>query len=129
MIYGETIPVVRRWRLAAMIQDESRHHEVFGDFEDALVDTDFYPTIMEMAISTLVWSSRSFRYWSGGSEHSRYECRRLPILSNPFNSCARHSQRSATLGCSDGSLQRVQEIIAEPDLEACRDIGPLRRLE
>ncbi|MCH8038678.1 MAG: hypothetical protein IIC53_16375 [Proteobacteria bacterium] len=129
MIYGETIPVVRRWRLAAMIQDESRHEEVLGEFEDALVDTDFHPFIMEDAINTLVWSSRSFRYWSDGSEHSRYACRRLRILSNAFNSCALHPERNATLGCSDGSLQRVQEIIAEADLEACRDIGPLRRLE
>ena len=126
MFYGETIPVVRRWRLAAMIQDKSRHEEVLGEIEDALVDTDFHPTIMEIAISKLIWDSRSFRYWSDGSEHSRYECRRLRILSNAFNSCALHPERNATLGCSNGSLQRVQEIIAESDLEACRDIGPLR---
>ena len=126
MIYGETIPVVRRWRLVAMIEDKSRHEEVLGEFEDALVDTDFHPFIMEDAINTLVWSSRSFRYWSDGSEHSRYACRRLRILSNAFNSCALHPERNATLGCSDGSLQRVQEIIAESDLDACRDLGPLR---
>ena len=126
MIYGETIPEVRRWRLAAMMQDESRHEEVFGEFEDALVDTDFHPLIMEDAIAALVWSRRSYRYWSDGSEHSRYQCRRLRILSNAFNSCARHWDRAATLGCSDASLQRVQEIIAEADLDACRDLGPLR---
>ncbi len=126
MIYGETIPVVRQWRLAAMKQDKSRHEKVLGEFEDALVDTNFHPLIMELAISTLVWSRRSFRYWSDGSEHSRYECRRLRILSNAFNSCARHQNRAATFGCSDASLQRVQEIIAEADLDACRDLGPLR---
>ncbi len=129
MIYGETIPVVRRWRLAAMKQDKSRHEEVLGELEDALVDTDFHPLIMEIAISTLVWDSRSFRYWSDGSEHSRYQCRRLRILSNAFNSCALDSERNATLGCSDASLQRVQEIIAESDLDACRDIGPLRPVQ
>ena len=126
MIYGETIPVVRQWRLAAMKQDKSRHEEVLGEFEDALVDTDFHPLIMEDAIAALVWSRRSYRYWSDGSEHSRYQCRRLRILSNAFNSCARHWDRAATLGCSDASLQRVQEIIAEADLDACRDLGPLR---
>jgi tetratricopeptide (TPR) repeat protein len=126
MIYGETIPEVRQWRLAAMRQDKSRHEEVLGEIEDALVDTDFDPFIMDIAISTLVWANR-FQYWSDGSKHSRYECRRLRILSKSFNSCARHPNRMPTLGCTDASLERVREIIAESDLDACRDKGLLER--
>ena len=129
MFYGETIPEVRRWRLAAIAQDKSRHHEMLGDIEDALVDTDFHPIIMEFAIDKLVWSSLSFRYWANGTEHSHYECRRLRILSNAFNNCARHSNRAATLGCSNSSLQRVQEIIAEADFDACTGLGALRPVD
>jgi tetratricopeptide (TPR) repeat protein len=124
MIYGETIPVVRRWRLAAMRQDKSRNGEVLGELEDALVDTDFHPVIMEITIASLVWSDR-FRYWSDGSEHSRFECRRLRIISNANNSCSLHPERASTLGCSDGSLARVMEIITAADMDACGDLPTL----
>ena len=128
MIYGETIPDVRRWRLAAMRQDKSRHGEVLGELEDALVDTDFHPVIMEIAIATLVWENR-FQHWSDGSEHSRFECRRFRILSSAFNSCEHHPNRTSTLGCSNGSLQRVQEVMAETDMDSCRDLPTLRPVQ
>lgn len=123
MIYGETIPEVRRWRFASMMADESRYEQVLGELEDALVDTDFHPLIMEFAVSALVWyPPEKTRYWSDGSEHSNYECRRARILSYAFNGCARHWNRQGTLGCSNSSLQRVQEILAQTDLPGCADV-------
>jgi tetratricopeptide (TPR) repeat protein len=126
MVYGETIPEVRRWRFAAMMQDESRHEQVLGEIEDALVDTDFHPLIMEFAVSALIWDKRPIRYWSDGTEHSNYECRRLRILSNAFGSCAQDSERNSTLGCSDSSLKRIQQIISEADFAACKGLAPLQ---
>ena len=123
MIYGETIPEVRRWRFASIIEDESRREEMLGELEDALVDTDFHPLIMAFALEALVWyPPERTRYWSDGTEHSNYECRRARILSHAFNGCARHSNRQGTLGCSDATLLRVQEILGEVDLHACANL-------
>jgi len=126
MIYGETIPEVRDLRLAAMLQDKSRNQDVLGEFEDALVDTDFHPLIMERAMASLVWNPEPVRYWSDGSEQSRFQCRWARILSNAFNSCANHWNRQATLGCSDSTLRRAMEMLGEVDLQGCKDIGRLR---
>ena len=82
MLYGETIPEVRDLRLAAMLHDKGRNQDVLGEFEDALVDTDFHPLIMERAMASLVWNPEPVRYWSDGSEQSRFQCRRARILSN-----------------------------------------------
>ena len=119
MIYGETIPEVRNMRLAAMMRDESRHEDVLGEFEDALVDTEFHPLVMERVAGALVWSPEHYRYWSDGSEHSHFECRRARILSYAFASCAAHWSRQNTLGCLDETLMRIQEILGEVDLHAC----------
>lgn len=126
MLYGETIPEVRDMRLAAMLHDKGRNQDVLGEFEDALVDTDFHPQIMERAMASLVWNPEPVRYWSDGSEQSRFQCRRARILSNAFESCGRHWNPQGTLGCSNSTLMRAQQILGEVDLDSCRDIGLLR---
>lgn len=127
MVYGETIPEVRDMRLAAMMHDKRRHEHVLAEFEDALVDTDFHPLVMERVLAALVWNPEPYRYWSDGSEHSHFQCRRARIISYGFNSCALHWNRQATLGCLDATLQRVHEMLGELDLNACAEaIGQLR---
>jgi tetratricopeptide (TPR) repeat protein len=126
MIYGETIPEVRDMRLGAMMHDKSRNQDVLGEFEDALVDTDFHPLVMERAVAALVWNPEPIRHWSDGSEHSRFQCRRARILSDAFNSCGRHWNRQGTLGCTDSTLKRAMEMLGEVDLGSCADIGRLQ---
>lgn len=126
MIYGETIPEVRDLRLAAMLHEKRRNQDVLGEFEDALVDTGFHPLIVERAMASLVWNPEPVRYWSDGTEQSRFQCRRARIMSNAFNSCGIHWNRQATLGCSDSTLQRAMEMLGEVDLDGCKDIGLLR---
>lgn len=127
MTYGETIPEVRDMRLAAMLTDKSRNEQVLAELEDALVDTDFHPLIMERALAALVWNPEPIRYWSDGSEHAHFLCRRARIMSFAFAGCARHRSRQATLGCSDATLLRVQELLGELDLNSCAaEIGQLR---
>jgi len=81
---------------------------------------------MEFAVSTLVWGHPTTRYAADGSEHSRYQCRLLRILSNAANSCGFHPDRTTTLGCSNSSIMRAHEIIGETDINSCSDLPTLR---